>query len=727
MHRSAVSCLLLLATLPAQGVNAAPHSVGVEMHEGVVRGLGLDYSARFEPDGVTFVPALGKAAPEPQSVQFTSMSLHRGATVIWQRGAPCSPEVVGDTVRYRHSAELAEVYDVRPEGIEQSFVLASRPAGTGDLVVRGAIRTGLPLVHAGDDGVQFAAPGTGGVALGAVTGIDANGARARGGLRVVGDTLELSLPAAFVDAAAYPLVLDPLIGSTFTVGNAAGGADAEPAVAFDASTGRYLVVWNVHLSATVAEVRAQLVSASGALAGGQLLLSSLGDPAERPVVANIRMSDRFLVAYMIRTTAPSPTGPVPVTVLKAMAVSAGTGALSTEITVAGGLFQVVPSQPAIGGEADLFGHATALVVYRVDGLNNAIVAERVRVFATGTPTLLGGTTVATSGNHLGDPAVTAHTGTNDRWLVGFGQSIVSPTAPFTRLYGQLVDVNGSLCGVPELIRNAGAGSDLRTPTIATPDGSTFACAWQDAIAQRLELRVLVWTGSCAAGSWSSGLLQYPVVQSGPASSPALAFAKDKYVLAWSQTVASVAKVYCKGLDPANCGSCGAELRTDTTLSADATPAVATRWQNGDTGSDEALVAWSNGTIRARRWEARGTGGITSLGGGCFLGGFTDFATYSGHPVLGDSTFAVELLAPSAPIAALVVGFSAVQFPCGSCTLVPSLDLVLAGVSPTPVPIPCQPGLIGTDLYVQWLLLKASDCPLVPFVATSNTLKFTIGE
>ncbi|MEO6597365.1 MAG: hypothetical protein ABIP94_21695 [Planctomycetota bacterium] len=58
---------------------------------------------------------------------------------------------------------------------------------------------------------------------------------------------------------------------------------------------------------------------------------------------------------------------------------------------------------------------------------------------------------------------------------------------------------------------------------------------------------------------------------------------------------------------------------------------------------------------------------------------------------------------------------------------PALDLVLPGMSPTPVPIPCQPSLIGAELYTQWLLLKPSDCPLLPIFAYSNTRKFTIAE
>ena len=725
-----VSFSLLLAAVTAQDFDRVPRGSAVVTHEGVVHGLGADYSARFDAHGVTFTPALGGRVAAPQTLHYRMTTVRRGAAESFRRMRDIAPVVAGERVTYAHDARLSEVYDVAEGGIEQSFVLAERPAGNGDLVVTGEVTTQLPLAVVDPEGARFELPGVGGVAFGAVIGVDANGARCRGALRCDGRMLELSLPANFVDSAAYPLVLDPLIGSAFTVGNAPGGSDVQPAVSFDAASGRYLVVWNVNLSATVAEVRAQLVTDTGVVLGSQILLSSAGVPTERPAVANVNGNHRFVVVYAIRSSIPFPTGPIYFQVLEAVAVTPATGAVSNPVTVAGGASGPHPSQPAVGGDARA-GSIYALIVYRStssgSGAADSIVAERVLVPTVSAPSPQGATTLATSVNRLGDPAVSASGGSSGRWLVVFGQSVVSPTAPFTRLYGQAINSAGSLCGAPLTLANPGAGADLREPTVATADGNTFAVAWQDAIAQSIHLRMLVWTGSCATGSWSTGLTQSPILQAGPASSPCLAFAKDKFVLVWTQTVSSLAKVYCKGLDPANCASCGLELRTDSTLVADGTPAIASRWDSGDAASDEGLVVWSNGTIRARRCEARGSGGIQSLGGGCFLGGLADINTYSGRPVLGDSTFALELLAPSAPVAALVVGFSAVNFPCGSCTLVPALDLVLAGVSPTPVPIPCQPGLIGTDLYTQWLLLKPSDCPLVPFLANSNTLKFTIGE
>ena len=53
-----------------------------------------------------------------------------------------------------------------------------------------------------------------------------------------------------------------------------------------------------------------------------------------------------------------------------------------------------------------------------------------------------------------------------------------------------------------------------------------------------------------------------IVQAGAAQSPAIVFAKDKYVLAWQQNVFGQ-RVYMKGLDPVTCASCGREDRVST--------------------------------------------------------------------------------------------------------------------------------------------------------------------
>lgn len=47
--------------------------------------------------------------------------------------------------RYEHRyAKVVETYDVRSDGVEQTFTIADRPAGSGDLVVRGRRHIPMP-------------------------------------------------------------------------------------------------------------------------------------------------------------------------------------------------------------------------------------------------------------------------------------------------------------------------------------------------------------------------------------------------------------------------------------------------------------------------------------------------------------------------------------------------------------------------------------------------------
>ena len=73
--------------------------------------------------------------------------------------------------------------------------------------------------------------------------------------------------------------------------------------------------------------------------------------------------------------------------------------------------------------------------------------------------------------------------------------------------------------------NGGVNVDLRNLSIATRDGNEFVAAWEDLVTGSIQLRRMVWSGSCATGSWAVDPLQNPVVQSGLAYAPSIAFAE----------------------------------------------------------------------------------------------------------------------------------------------------------------------------------------------------------
>ena len=725
---------LLPVLSPAQSPPSAGEAIrasfGVSAQAGALRAGGPRYSVSFEASGPVYTPLLGRDAQAahlgPVTLQFSFVEAQVGGQVL-ARGGEVAPRFDGSLVSYAHGA-VVETYEARHDGVKQSFVLAERPAADGDLVVRGRITTALPLVADTADEVRFALPCGAGVSFGAVLGIDRAGTTMRGSMRCCGDLLELSLPAAFVQSACYPLVLDPLVGTAFAVGDDPVHADLEPAVAYDASNSRYLVVWAVAVPAASPtpahrEIRGQFVAAGGGLQGAQLLLTVNASVDARPALANVNATNRFLVAWKGTDPVSSSSGVI------VRSVSASTAAMSNFVVAsASSLLLGHDETLAVGGDlrTGLAAGQRALLAYRTYGTfstSNTIAARRVQVPSTGDPVVEAVLSVASTTNLLDDVAVSPHCGTAGRWLVVAGQSVVAGSTTMTRLFAQVVDDSGVLCGTPETVVNNGAG-DVRAPAVASRDGSEFVVAWHDAAASTLKLRRVVVSGACGSTNWAWDGILAPIVQVGAASSPAIVFARDRYLLAWQKN----ARVFVKPLDPATCASCGLESRVESGLVVDGQPALASRWDGGDTTTEGAMAVWAGiPAISARHWVEHSPPIIETLGGGCGIPGLSDFATYDGQPVLGADDFEVLLLNPTSPVLAMVIGFSENPFACGPCTLIPSQDVIVPGLVSATIPIPCQADLIRAELYVQWVQVRPSGCPAFAGYGLSNCLKFTIVE
>ncbi|HND56704.1 MAG TPA: hypothetical protein PLV92_30005, partial [Pirellulaceae bacterium] len=290
-------------------------------------GAGDGYQLRFESWGIEFLPALRSASDASDELHQNDglvlrlESIGRGAaSVALQPSTPRTSPAHALRVEYDRGF-ATERYDVGVDGVEQSFVFAERPSGDGDLVVRFAMATELTVTPDGD-GLRCERPGVGGFRIGGVVGIDAQGTRVAGTLRVVDHVLELILPASFVDTAALPFVLDPLIGAVFRVTGLS--TDTEPRVAYDASTDTYLAVWQAGSA-----VHGYRISATGTPLGVRLILASTGSI---PDVANIGARDVFVVVYQHSG-------------IEGRAVRAVDGAiLSGSFSIAGNL-----SVPTVGG------------------------------------------------------------------------------------------------------------------------------------------------------------------------------------------------------------------------------------------------------------------------------------------------------------------------------------------------------------------------------------------
>ncbi|MCI0586044.1 MAG: hypothetical protein L0323_04285 [Planctomycetes bacterium] len=693
--------------------------------------LGPDYRAEFAAEGWRFTPALGRRAERTRFLSYSLESIRRGEEVLFERGgAPASPERDGSSVRYCRGAGIVESYEVRPDGIEQTFRFAERPPGTGDLVVRGRIETNLPFpVLAEDGGLRFEEGGLGGVAYGAATGLDAAGRRAPGTLRVEGDLLEIALPSAFVDAAALPILLDPLVGSAILLAGGGLVDYANPDIAYDATSDLYLVVWESVLSAVQIEVRAVRVASSGAIVGPVFNVQAGVGMPQQPAVASLNATNRFLVVWRELVLAIPPHFNV-----MAKTVDAATGAVSVPIMVstspAPDLNPDVGGDPRVGPAGSF---EDGLVAWTEVGAG--IRARLVRCPASGPPSLPGPVLVLTTEASADYAAVSKSCGSPGRWLLAWEE--------YGDLEGVVLDASGTAC-TPESPIAASPAYDSMVDVAG--DGTGFLATWQrgGAGARDILLRPFSFSGDCGSGSLTAGA-EF-VLEGDPGddeTSTAVDLAQDKYVVAWADREGTPTfDLYMAAVDRASGLPCEPATGVVISTATEGSPAVGAQFGGGAT-SDQALVAWvqvagtvsTNTSVLAHRVESLGPGGpVVDVGGGCGGGGF---GWVNGPVAIANADFAFTLSGadPGATGSLVLVAPAASNFPCGPCTLVPDLSAsavlsaqVSGGGAAIAVPIPCNLALLGGGAKVQWIVFptSASPCSSGPNVSLSNAIDATVG-
>jgi hypothetical protein len=150
----------------------ASHGIAAQP-DGTWKGGGADYRARFDGQGFVFEPALGAGVPTTQRLTTRPASVERGSTAV-ELGEVSHVQQSGATLTYDRGA-IDERFAVGANGVELADVFERPVAGSGDLVVRLALGTTLPLVSAdAASGLRFERA-EGGVSIGGVTGIDADG------------------------------------------------------------------------------------------------------------------------------------------------------------------------------------------------------------------------------------------------------------------------------------------------------------------------------------------------------------------------------------------------------------------------------------------------------------------------------------------------------------------------------------------------------------------------
>ncbi|MFO1076111.1 MAG: hypothetical protein U1E73_00130 [Planctomycetota bacterium] len=169
------------------------------------------YKVSFHGD-MTFVPYLGEKYPCNRPFSWHTTSAKVGGVELVEPGV--APARAHGDYRYEYRfGAITEAYDVRADGLEQTFVLHQRPAA-GDLVIRGAVTSTLTTaaVKAANQSLVFAdAEGHRLVEYGSAVAIDAAGNRVPVDTSYAEGVIALSVPGAWLATAAMPVTVDPLV------------------------------------------------------------------------------------------------------------------------------------------------------------------------------------------------------------------------------------------------------------------------------------------------------------------------------------------------------------------------------------------------------------------------------------------------------------------------------------------------------------------------------------
>ena len=692
----ALTSLLVVTLLPAQELRpafdpatlAAVTSLQPDDHGGWL-GWSGGYTASFNADGFTYTPVLGNAAPTTQTWSFRCTGFGRGDDLV-PAGRANAAQGDATTVQFDRGG-VTETYTVRSDGVKQDFVFATLPPGEGDLRVVGEVTTTLPAGDIGPDGMRFELPGVGGVVLGAVLGIDANGDTVAGSMAFVDGRIEYRLPASFVDRAALPLRLDPLVG---TIAYLAYGPDItslDTACAEDGT--RWAIVWERRLSATNGDI-VGVNWANGAFVTGAITIESSLADATAPRIASLHGSDRWLVTFGLGTS------------VRVMAWEyASSSASAIAITVAtSGQF------PVVGGDSRSTGNI-ATVVW-ADPVADEVRLCPVTVSTSGAVTLGTVRTVSTDYTN-GRLDISRTGGSTGRWLLSYPRDVGTISTRNNLLARTWTLATASLGSVQTLVA---VGGDYRVSVDG--DGTRWLAAYQmtesGSSSRDVFVRTIQLAGSVIRLGAENSIADVAAIDE---SDPSVAWLGESALVAYT-TQSTGTDLLCRvlSIEPNTCATCEGRFDLNSPAS-DRAARVASHSVDG-AFPGEAMCVWqgratATATIPAVTAQAfLGTdGSVSDLGGGCGAGGILT-AGCARSPTLG---FALSLRsAPANSTTFWCLGFEAFSAPCGPCTLrVDPFDAAV-GSSTTDstgasvLSLQVVAGLVGFELRTQCLGL-GSQC------------------
>ncbi len=716
---------------PGRDDSLAAGRRGVRRLDGRLWGYGRAYRAGFEPGVVEFTPAYGEDSPRNLPLRFRLDSVRRGAAQFLVADATAEPMLIGDHVEYLRQDGVRERYECRNEGMELSLVFEERIAGSGDLVVRMALDSELQA-PGGErlTGLAFDAAPFGAVTIGGVTGIDADGRECTGWLNHRDGWLEMVLPAEFVDRAAWPLVLDPLVGNLVATG--VSFDDIEPDVAYDASTDFYLTTYTYQISAADFDVLGQRHTGDNATRTGNFIPIGAGAGRQRKAaVGNVQIYNYFGVAW--QTDAAGNWD------IMARGVNAADGSVGAAVAIANSGNDEI--DVAVSGESSNLDDDNLIAWQDVGGVGfracqfTPDIEVAFDYTDIGAPAVARGITISQHPNAAGDYLFAWETENATDWYIGLqirDRNLDNPAG--TAL------LPGSGHGLRGLSADAIGGDEfyLVYGRRELPGDSGLLDVWAS--------RIVRVQGTSIGGP---GGLQ--VIKGDPRddeSQPTVAYlGDDKVVVGWRDMLvlgAQDSEIRMVNILPLEARPCGRQFGIRAgILHASSDPKFASKASAG-AASDEAMLSWATFDLASGNqltyrvlWEGMGSGGpVRNLGGGC---GPSGTAAANGPFAFGNRDFAFTLTGSnngSSTLAACSISFNPAPsfFRCGpGCALMPgdfsaNVAMDAMGNAELAVPVGCRAQFFGLVLNAQFVVYTPSfnPCGIAP-VSVSNTVQVVLGD
>lgn len=269
---------------------------------------GASYKASFDARGAEFTPAFGALAPRNEVVSLSPASVSiDGVPLAFERSVDEARR--GDRVEFDRGV-FVERYDLALRSIEQSFVFPTLPT-RGAIEVRIPISSNEPASNGRpfgntlvgretDAGLEFR-NASGAVAYGRAVAIDAAGRRVDVPTTFEDGAVVLRVDGAFVESAALPLVIDPVVSNLFL--DSTTSDTLLPDVCWNEAGLYWFVVYEYVFSATDSDVYSKSFSTVGTqLSAGWV--DSSGNSWTKPRVAANWGNDQVLVVAEFVSSAP---------------------------------------------------------------------------------------------------------------------------------------------------------------------------------------------------------------------------------------------------------------------------------------------------------------------------------------------------------------------------------------------------------------------------------------